>query len=93
MKFKQNEFATPEGKQWLRGLLQSENVTVTFVKKDGTERVMKCTLKDIPADKMPKGTNKKGSEEAIAVYDLDSDGWRSFRFDSVKQIKFELSAV
>lgn len=93
MKFKQNEIATPEGKTWLRGLLQSEKVEITFVKKDGSERVMNCTLKDIPADKAPKGSGKKESDDAIAVFDLDKNEWRSFRFDSVKRIQFDSSAV
>ena len=33
-------------KKWLKGCLAFGPVTVTFTKKDGTERVMKCTLKE-----------------------------------------------
>jgi len=41
---------------WLRGLLQTTPMTVTFVKADGTVRDMNCTLKWglIPDDKRPK---------------------------------------
>jgi hypothetical protein len=85
-------FATKRGKDWLRGLLQSEKVTIVFEKKDGTLREMVCTLKDIPTDKTPKGVSKKESDEAIAVFDLDKNDWRSFRFDSVKRVQFDLGA-
>jgi hypothetical protein len=87
-----NPFDTNRGKEWLRGILQSEKVEVTFVKKDGSERVMNCTLKDIPEDKTPKGSGKKESDDSIAVFDLDKNEWRSFRFDSVKRIQFDLGS-
>ena len=83
---------TPEGREWLRGLLHNEEVKITFTKKDGTEREMLCTLVNdkIPSEKAPKNTGKSGSDEAIAVFDLDKNDWRSFRWDSVKKIEFTL---
>ena len=36
-------FTTKKEKDWLIGLLRSEIVELTFTKKDGTERIMKCT--------------------------------------------------
>lgn len=62
---------------------------VTFIKKDGTERVMKCTrnLGMIPESFHPKGTDKKQSEDVFPVFDLDAQGWRSFRIDSVISIE------
>jgi hypothetical protein len=61
---------------------------VTFTKKDGTERHMKCTLSEAfmphiefsKDTKAPKPTNK----EVVKCWDLDKDAWRSFRVDSVK---------
>ena len=87
---KGSQVNTPEGREWLRGLLQSEEVKITFTKKDGTEREMLCTLvaDKIPSEHAPKNTGKTQSEEAIAVFDLENDGWRSFRWDSVKRIEF-----
>jgi hypothetical protein len=32
-------------RDWVRSLLQQQPITVTFVKADGTERQMRCTLK------------------------------------------------
>jgi hypothetical protein len=86
--------ASQEGKDWLRGLLRSEIVNVTFDKKDGSERIMKCTLleSEIPTENQPKGTNRAHSDESIAVFDLEKSAWRSFRFDSVKKVDFTLGA-
>ena len=63
---------------------------VTFTKKDGTERVMKCTLVEdylpkIEAEKVEKNaTSNKRNDEVCAVWDVEKDAWRSFRWDSVK---------
>ncbi len=87
-----SEIDTPEGREWLRGLLRSEKVTVLFTKKDGTERKLICTLKEdkIPSEKVPKNTGKAKSEDSIAVFDLEKSDWRSFRFDSVKKVEFSI---
>jgi hypothetical protein len=89
---KGSQVNTPEGRDWLRGLLRDEKVTITFTKKDGTERTMVCTLAEskIPSEKSPKNTGKSQSDEALAVFDLEKQDWRSFRFDSVKNIEFTL---
>ena len=83
---------TKEGREWLHGLLQSEKVTLTFTKKDGNERKMICTLAEskIPDEKMPKNSGKEKSDDALAVFDLEKQQWRSFRWDSVKKIEFSL---
>jgi hypothetical protein len=87
-----SEIDTKEGREWLRGLLRSEKVTVLFTKKDGSERKLICTLKEdkIPSEKVPKNTGKAKSEESIAVFDLEKSDWRSFRFDSVKKVEFSI---
>jgi len=67
--------------------LQSGVIEVKFVKKDGTDRTMVCTLNDkyLPqSQEIDEETAKRNkSEEYVAVWDLDKEGWRSFRFDSV----------
>jgi hypothetical protein len=72
----------------LRDSLQKGIVTVTFTKKDGSERVMKCTLSEnfIAQKDLPKGNTRASNAEVIAVYDVDVSGWRSFRIDSVKSV-------
>lgn len=76
-------------REWLIGLLQESPVEVTFIKRDGTERVMNCTLQE---DYLPEtvGDVRKKTEDSLAVYDLENEGWRSFRWDSIKAVKFTL---
>jgi len=91
---KKNAFTDENGREWLRELLRERVVGVVFTKKDGTERVMQATLSEqfIPqADRSENSTNiRKKSDEALAVWDTEAQGWRSFRWDSVKQINFTL---
>jgi hypothetical protein len=83
-------------KKWLKSHLRMGPVTVTFTKKDGTERVMKCTtdatlimFKD-PTVLESKGSARKVNEDIMPVYDLESSAWKSFRWDSIKQVRFTL---
>ena len=71
-------------------LLHTESVDVEFIKKDGSNRIMTCTLR---ADKLPTQVDleegiqkKKPNDEVLAVFDLVNQGWRSFRWDSVKTV-------
>jgi hypothetical protein len=87
-------------KKWLKGCLAFGPVKVTFIKKDGTERVMECTLApslipaepvhetntDNPIDFPAPKREKKINEDTCPVYDMEAKGWRSFRWDSVKQV-------
>lgn len=89
------DFTTTEGQQWLKGLLNDENVQdlrITFIKSDGTERVLRGTLAEskIPTERQPKGTNRISSQDAQRVFDIDIGEWRSFRWDSVKSVEFSL---
>jgi hypothetical protein len=86
------ELNHPNFKKWFRGLLEVATVELVFRKQDGTERNMRCTLneKDIPEDKRSKNTSRKSPENSIAVYDLEKEDWRSFRFDSIKEFEWYL---
>ena len=84
-------------REWAYGLLRDANtkdLCITFTKKDGTLRDMRCTLCEgrIPTDKQPKteGTNTKDSGSAVRVFDTEKQEWRSFRWDSVTKVSFEL---
>ncbi len=66
-------------------------VTVTFIKKDGTERVMVCTtaLDRIPTACHPSGNSSRPQNpEAQKVFDTEKGAWRSFRWDSVTNVQF-----
>lgn len=66
--------------------LRNGVVEISFEKKDGTERVMKCTLAQnkIPEDKLPKGTGHSSTDDVQKVFDVEKQEWRSFRWDSLK---------
>lgn len=73
--------------QYLRDVLKENILLVTFTKKDGTVRTMRCTLKP---DLLPAQTDieeqvqkKAPNLDALAVWDLEKAAWRSFRFDSI----------
>ena len=89
---KQNVFADEIAREWLIGILKYQPVTVTFTKQDGTERVMNCTLYEgyIPVEQAPKGTARSKPTESLAVFDIEAKGWRSFRWDSIKEVNFTL---
>jgi hypothetical protein len=78
--------------------LKKGEVVVTFKKKDGSERVMKCTksFNIIPEDKQPKTeTNVEAKldengnpiiSDLITVWDIESNGWRSFDYKSLIKV-------
>ena len=79
---------------WIRVLLTERNVKITFTKKDGTERVMNCTLDPnvIPlVESVQDKREKNKDKDYIAVYDTDIKEWRSFIIKSVKSFEFEIS--
>ncbi len=78
---------------WLKGMLHVGPVTVTFTKKDGSERVMKCTLdpKELPEQVITENKKeRKQSDNSIAVYDLEAKGWRSFVIRSIKRVNITI---
>jgi hypothetical protein len=90
-------------RDWVRSLLQKGAVSVTFVKADGTERQMLCTLnpEQLPPPPVATGpvdgivkeskARKQPDEHSLRVFDLDKSEWRSFRFDRLKKVSAELN--
>lgn len=82
----------PEKRQELRDLLHRSNVTVSFMKTDGTDRVMNCTTNPdlIPLSEHLKpqanSQSKRVNANVQVVWDLDKNEWRSFKYDSVQYI-------
>jgi len=76
--------------------LQTEVVSVTFTKADGTDRTMLCTklISKIPQEFHPKTDkvvklDENGSvveTDLITVWDVEKTGWRSFNFKKIKAI-------
>lgn len=86
------DYTLETGQQLLRKRLRNENLLVTFTKKDGTQRTMRCTLAadSIPTEAEPKEKSSRAvPSTSLAVYDLDKKEWRSFRWDSILEVKNE----
>jgi hypothetical protein len=84
---------TPDFAEWLRDYLSESKITVTFTKKDGTDRKMLCTrnFSVIPEDKHPKGgsTQPATKTDAVQVFDLEINEWRSFNTSNIKRIEWD----
>ena len=75
---------TEDEKLNLKELLKNNVVQVVFTKLNGEKRTMSCTLID---SYLPPNGSKELHESyrdtALAVWDLEAGGWRSFRYDSI----------
>ena len=78
----------------LKKYKENDLVVVTFIKKDGTRRVMKSTLKMnlIPNDKKPKQLDLtkiliKIKQGILSVFDVDKMEWRSIPMDRIEKIE------
>ena len=70
--------------------LREQNAEITFTKKDGTDRVMKCTLRSdvaIPYEKKTDRT-REGKENILPVWDLEADAWRSVNIETIKEVNY-----
>lgn len=78
---------------WLKDMLKIDVATVTFTKKDGTERIMKCTLNpdQLPSAPVTEGKKeRKVNNDVLAVYDVEAKGWRSFTIKSITKVNFTI---
>ena len=77
-------------KATIKDMLHKGVVVVKFTKKNGEIRDMNCTLRadllpPVP-EPDPDATPKKVRSQpvdSIAVFDLDKQDWRAFRYDSI----------
>jgi len=96
---------TPQGDALLQAkmratfltMLQENVMEITFTKTDGTERVMVCSLHpsllpavEVSTDPTAPKKERKINLSVIACFDLEANGWRSFRLDSIKDFEFSL---
>jgi len=91
-----NSVSEPERqlmRDWVQGLLREGEVIIDFVKADGDFRSMKCTLSEVLGAKYTVNENKsskKPNPEVCVVWDLNREAWRSFRWDRLKKVTFEI---
>jgi hypothetical protein len=67
-------------------------INVQFTKKDGSLRAMRCSLQEkyLPPLMNDTEITTKDNPEVLAVWDIESHGWRSFRIDSVMSMAISL---
>jgi hypothetical protein len=74
--------------------LRKNVLEVTFTKVNGEERVMRCTLDPrymppkMESDNVQEANKyNRDNPDVIAVWDIQNNGWRSFRVDSVSYVQ------
>ena len=70
--------------------LKTAEANIKFVKKDGTVRVMKCTLQ--PDVVVPYETTTDRTKEAkvdlLPVWDLEADAWRTINLKTITEVVY-----
>ena len=70
--------------------LKNNVCEVTFTKVNGDKRGRPCTLREDmlpPVVKEDVNADRKVNEKTVCVWVTDANGWRSFRVDSVLELK------
>ena len=76
----------------LKQKLQSSIARVNFTKTNGQPRSMLCTLLPgyIPAEEVVEPSDptpgRTRSPNALSVWDVEKNGWRAFRYDSIESV-------
>jgi len=69
-----------QARKYLVSILETSVVKLTFEKVNGDTRVMRATL-DVP--EYTPDHDAIMERNACRVWDLEADGWRSFRWDNL----------
>jgi hypothetical protein len=78
----------------LKQILEKSVATVVFTKVNGEQRKMKCTLlseyipkSDVAGKQLIMETlTKEENPSTLRVWDVENNGWRSFRMDSINSV-------
>jgi len=71
----------------IKEVLSNHIARVKFMKTDGTERVMECTLQESILPKVEEVSNRPVNEAVLPVWDVEKNAWRSFRIDSIMSVQ------
>jgi hypothetical protein len=81
-------------RDWVKGVLKTSTATVDFVKADGTQRSMLCTLNEEQGAKYTVTENaekkKAPNPDVCVVWDCKQNAWRSFRWDRMKGLEITI---
>ena len=73
--------------------LKDHVMEVAFNKVNGERRLMRCTLdsrvipQNVDYNHLDEQHSRKENKNVIACWDVQANGWRSFRIDSVEYIQ------
>ena len=70
-------------KDMIREAARAGVIDVQFTKKDGSLREMRCSLQEQYLPPLIGEAETKDNPDVLAVWDIEVEGWRSFRIDSV----------
>ena len=73
-------------KEDLTEMLKNAIYDIEFTKVDGSTRKMKCTLKESYTQASPEKKTeriKKANDDVISVWDVEFNGWRSFKISNL----------
>lgn len=91
-----NETSTPEFKTWFSSLVATRAVDITFSKKDGSIRKMICTTAPHLLPEYIKHASYENpnipTSTTMIIFDLAIDKWRSFVWENLIDIKFEVNS-
>lgn len=82
-------FSLDKSKESLQNLLRTFVATITFTKKDGTERVMKCTLRQDIAVPHERKTDrvKEPKDDLLPVWDTEALAWRTITIPNILTVE------
>ena len=76
----------------LKNNLQRMNAKITFQKAGGEIREMNCTLRaEVVPVKKASTIERKHTLDVLPVWDLDIGAWRSFRYDNVITVIYNIA--
>lgn len=70
--------------------LRKGTIQIKFTKKDGSERVMKCTLQEgivVPYERKTDRVVER-TDNNLAVWDVEATAWRSVNLDTIKEVDY-----
>lgn len=79
----------PLDKSTARELLRTQYAEILFEKKDGSKRLMKCTLREgdiVQYEKKSERTVKE-NDSILAVWDLEAAAWRTINLNTIESVK------
>lgn len=70
--------------------LRKGTIQIKFTKKDGSERLMKCTLQEgivVPYERKTDRVVER-TDNNLAVWDVEATAWRSVNIDTIKEVDY-----